>query len=81
MIVNNNNMDTSTTNTNQPELEDINRALYDLGAQDLLDVWEAMDSEVKAFIFHALAFIHLFLRSFRRKSERNSIHVCALTVI
>ena len=53
MIVNTMSMETSTNQQQQqqqqqqqPELEDINRALYDLGAQDLLDVWEAMDSEV-----------------------------------
>eukprot|EP00093_Oithona_nana_P012200 12200.XXX_766739_758395_1 [CDS] Oithona nana genome sequencing. len=27
------------------DLEDLNRTLYDIGAQDLLDVWEAMESE------------------------------------
>lgn len=26
------------------DLEDLNRTLYDIGAQDLLDVWEAMES-------------------------------------
>lgn len=28
------------------DLEDLNRTLYDIGAQDLLDVWQAMESEV-----------------------------------
>jgi len=28
------------------DLDDLHRTLYDLGAQDLLDVWEAMESEV-----------------------------------
>lgn len=29
------------------DLEDINRTLYDIGAQDLLDVWEAMEAQVR----------------------------------
>ena len=35
------------------DLDDLNRTLYDLGAQDLLDVWEAME-EVRAsrFLLH-----------------------------
>ena len=42
----------STTSTLSPEsakmgdLEDLNRTLYDIGAQDLLDVWDAMETEV-----------------------------------
>ena len=28
------------------DLEDLNRTLYDIGAQDLLDVWDAMETEV-----------------------------------
>ena len=26
------------------DLEDLNRTLYDIGAQDLLDVWDTMES-------------------------------------
>jgi len=29
------------------DLEDLNGAFYDIDAQDLLDVWEAMDSGVR----------------------------------
>lgn len=29
------------------DLEDLNRTLYDIGAQDLLDVWDAMETEVR----------------------------------
>ncbi len=37
----------SNTGGSSGDLDDLNRALYDLGAQDLLDVWEAMGSEVR----------------------------------
>ena len=30
------------------DLEDLNRTLYDIGAQDLLDVWDAMETEVRS---------------------------------
>ncbi len=36
----------SSSGIGSGDLDDLNRALYDLGAQDLLDVWEAMGSEV-----------------------------------
>ena len=29
------------------DLDDLNRTLYDIGAQDLLDVWDSMDTEVR----------------------------------
>ena len=29
------------------DIDDLNRTLYDIGAQDLLDVWEAMDAQVR----------------------------------
>ena len=29
------------------DLDDLNRTLYDIGAQDLLDVWETMETEVR----------------------------------
>ena len=32
------------------DLEDLNRTLYDIGAQDLLDVWDAMETEVRISI-------------------------------
>ena len=32
------------------DLEDLNRTLYDIGAQDLLDVWDAMETEVRLAI-------------------------------
>ena len=28
------------------DIEDLNKTLYDMGAQDLLDVWNAMETEV-----------------------------------
>jgi hypothetical protein len=28
------------------DLEDLNRTLYDIGAQDMLDIWDHMDAEV-----------------------------------
>ncbi len=28
------------------DLDDLNRTLYDIGAQDMLDIWEHMDAEV-----------------------------------
>ena len=31
------------------DLEDLNRTLYDIGAQDLLDVWDAMETEVSFY--------------------------------
>ena len=31
------------------DLEDLNRTLYDIGAQDLLDVWDAMETEVSIY--------------------------------
>ena len=33
----------STSNSSNDPIEDLNRTLYDIGAQDLLDVWEAME--------------------------------------
>ncbi len=32
--------------TMSADLDDLNRTLYDIGAQDLLDVWEAMEAQV-----------------------------------
>ena len=32
------------------DLEDLNRTLYDIGAQDLLDVWDAMETEVRLYL-------------------------------
>ena len=37
------------------DIEDLNKTLYDMGAQDLLDVWNAMETEVgpkKGFAFN-----------------------------
>ena len=36
------------------DLEDLNRTLYDIGAQDLLDVWEAMETQVRIKFQHDL---------------------------
>merc|ERR1711899_531612 len=33
------------TEKTMTDLEDLNRTLYDIGAQDLLDVWEAMETQ------------------------------------
>jgi len=35
----------ATEKTAMTDLEDLNRTLYDIGAQDLLDVWEAMETQ------------------------------------
>ena len=35
------------TSVKMGDLEDLNRTLYDIGAQDLLDVWDAMETEVR----------------------------------
>jgi len=32
------------------DLDDLNGAFYDIDAQDLLDVWEAMDTGVRNFL-------------------------------
>ena len=37
----------SGSSTNIDPIEDLNRTLYDIGAQDLLDVWEAMEAQVR----------------------------------
>ena len=37
----------SSSSTNIDPIEDLNRTLYDIGAQDLLDVWEAMEAQVR----------------------------------
>ena len=37
------------TNMAMTDLDDLNRTLYDIGAQDLLDVWEAMEATVSPF--------------------------------
>ena len=36
-----------STPSKMGDLEDLNRTLYDIGAQDLLDVWDAMETEVR----------------------------------
>ena len=40
------NMIMASEKTAMADLEDLNRTLYDIGAQDLLDVWEAMETQV-----------------------------------
>ena len=37
----------SSSSTSIDPIEDLNRTLYDIGAQDLLDVWEAMEAQVR----------------------------------
>ncbi len=46
---NNSNMmqDSANNKTMSADLDDLNRTLYDIGAQDLLDVWEAMEAQVR----------------------------------
>ncbi len=46
----------ATEKTAMTDLEDLNRTLYDIGAQDLLDVWEAMETQV-SIKFHHMWFI------------------------
>ena len=43
----NTNSASSSSSTNIDPIEDLNRTLYDIGAQDLLDVWEAMEAQVR----------------------------------
>ena len=40
---------TSSESPKMGDLEDLNSTLYDIGAQDLLDVWDAMETEVSLF--------------------------------
>ena len=49
------------------DLDDLNRTLYDIGAQDLLDVWEAMESEVSRFRFSN--FVCLFIQKLDDQSR------------
>ena len=51
------------------DLDDLNRTLYDIGAQDLLDVWDAMESEVRNR-FLALLIIRLDFELYTRS------HLC-----
>ena len=39
-------LETPESSVKMGDLEDLNRTLYDIGAQDLLDVWDAMETEV-----------------------------------
>ena len=41
------NTNSASSSTNIDPIEDLNRTLYDIGAQDLLDVWEAMEAQVR----------------------------------
>ena len=41
------NNSSSNSSTGIDPIEDLNRTLYDIGAQDLLDVWEAMEAQVR----------------------------------
>ena len=43
------------------DLEDLNRTLYDMGAQDLLDVWDAMETEVSDDAFSQDKTLQFFL--------------------
>ena len=47
MQLNTNSASSSSSSTNIDPIEDLNRTLYDIGAQDLLDVWEAMEAQVR----------------------------------
>ena len=53
----------ATEKTAMTDLEDLNRTLYDIGAQDLLDVWEAMETQVsiKFHIYLSACDLSLFL--------------------
>ena len=50
----------ATEKTAMTDLEDLNRTLYDIGAQDLLDVWEAMETQVSIKFHIYLQVIYLF---------------------
>ena len=65
----NTNSASSSSSTNIDPIEDLNRTLYDIGAQDLLDVWEAMEAQVRKNTI----MIPIF---FGKKSEKYSAVLC-----
>ena len=50
--------------TAMADLEDLNRTLYDIGAQDLLDVWEAMETQVSIKFQHDLLSLEFIYPAF-----------------
>ena len=44
-------------NSSNDPIEDLNRTLYDIGAQDLLDVWEAMEATVREISYVSPPFL------------------------
>ena len=63
------------------DLEDLNRTLYDIGAQDLLDVWDAMETEVRISI-HLLKSLtkivttRIYQYSFSMKTKYSNVLHC-----
>ena len=67
----NTNSASSSSSTNIDPIEDLNRTLYDIGAQDLLDVWEAMEAQVRK----NTNMIPIF---FRQKKVKNILQCCVV---
>ena len=61
----------ATEKTAMTDLEDLNRTLYDIGAQDLLDVWEAMETQV-SIKFHI--YLHVWFISFPYCTSLEFVH-------
>ena len=53
------------TEKTMTDLEDLNRTLYDIGAQDLLDVWEAMETQVSIKFQHDL-YLHFYSQALEK---------------
>ena len=65
----------SSSSTNIDPIEDLNRTLYDIGAQDLLDVWEAMEAQVRKNTNNIIPTIPFF---FRQKKVKNILQCCVV---
>ena len=71
----NTNSASSSSSTNIDPIEDLNRTLYDIGAQDLLDVWEAMEAQVRKNTNNIIPTIPFF---FRQKKVKNILQCCVV---
>lgn len=64
-----------TSTSKMSDLDDINRTLYDLAAQDLLDVWDTpMESEVGIRIFELCRFPCLKMKYLQFDISYNTSH-------
>ena len=64
----------SSSSTNIDPIEDLNRTLYDIGAQDLLDVWEAMEAQVRKNTNNMIPTIPFF----SAKKVKNFLQCCVV---